>query len=58
MDELKKCPFCGADAFLWEWNGGTAIQCEKFNGDSHLVQIRGKNRAEVIELWNRRAEDE
>lgn len=59
MDEkvdLKPCPFCGADAHMWSWSGGTAIQCSKWNVDKHLVQIRGKAKREVIKQWNNRKE--
>lgn len=54
VSDLKPCPFCGADAFIWSWNYGTAIQCSKFNADSHLIQIRGKTNTEAIERWNTR----
>ena len=53
---LKPCPFCGADAYIWSWNYGTAIQCSKFNAKSHLIQVIGKTNAEAIEKWNTRQE--
>lgn len=59
MDEkidLKPCPFCGSKAFLWQWNGGTAIQCEKFNSTYHVIQVQGKTEKEAVENWNNRVE--
>lgn len=43
MDEkvnLKPCPFCGSKAYMWQWNGGTVIQCEKFNSTYHVIWWR------------------
>lgn len=53
-NNLKPCPFCGAEAYMWSWNYGTAIQCSKFNCDTHLIQVRGQTSAEAIERWNAR----
>ena len=53
---LKPCPFCGAEAYVWTWNYGSAIQCSKFNSNSHLIQVEGKTKAEAIERWNTRVE--
>lgn len=56
--ELKPCPFCGSPAHMWKWNYGVAIECSKFDPKYHLVQMEGKNEEEVIEAWNRRANDD
>jgi hypothetical protein len=58
VSDLKPCPFCGADALMWSWNYGTAIQCSKFNAKSHLIQVIGKTSTEAIEQWNTRRESE
>ena len=56
VSDLKPCPFCGAEAYMWSWNYGTAIQCSKFNSNTHLIQVRGKTSTEAIERWNARVE--
>ena len=56
VSNLKPCPFCGAEAYMWSWNYGTAIQCSKFNTNTHLIQVRGKTEEEAIEQWNMRME--
>lgn len=56
VSDLKPCPFCGAEAYMWSWNYGTAIQCSKFNNDTHLIQVRGKTEKEAVEQWNMRTE--
>ena len=33
--ELKPCPFCGAYPRIWDWNGGTIVECKK---DDHRIQ--------------------
>ena len=55
-NKLKPCPFCGAEAHMWSWNYGTAIQCSKFNSHTHVIQVSAKTSAEAIERWNARAE--
>lgn len=54
VTELKPCPFCGADAKMWSWNYGTAVQCSRWESNSHLIQVRGKTMEEAIERWNMR----
>ena len=61
MTELKPCPFCGAAASAWEWNGGARVDCSKWRADAysvytHYVGIGAGTMEEAIELWNRRAE--
>ena len=55
-NKLKPCPFCGAEAHMWSWNYGTAIQCSKFNSNTHVIQVIADTSAEAIERWNARAE--
>lgn len=54
---LKPCPFCGAPANMWSWNGGTRIDCSKWR-DGHFVGVEGKTEQEAIELWQMRWNDE
>ena len=58
-DELKHCPFCGAPAFSWEWNGGARVDCSGWDskdGQEHFVGVGGKTIKEAIERWNMRAD--
>jgi len=55
-DNLKPCPFCGAEAYMWSWNYGVGIQCSKFRFDIHLIEVRGQTIEEAIEKWNSRVE--
>ena len=58
MSELKPCPFCGAPAHKWSWNGGTRIDCSAWDSSdkhTHYVGIGAKTEQEAIEAWNRRA---
>lgn len=52
--ELKPCPFCGSPAHMWNWNYGTAIECNKYNPRTHQVQVKANTAKEAIKLWNRR----
>lgn len=58
MPKIKPCPFCGSKAFMWSWNYGTAIQCEKFNNENHLIQVRGRTLEDAVKEWNGRTENE
>ena len=56
---LKPCPFCGAPAKHWEWNGGSRIDCSKWASDGaavnvHFVGIGAKTFEEAAKLWNER----
>ena len=57
-EELKRCPFCGGEAFEWRTNHRVFIQCSNYNANSHLVEVRATTREEAVELWNRRYVDE
>lgn len=57
VSDLKPCPFCGSEAYIWSWNYGTAVQCSKFNANTHLVQIRGETSDLAIKRWNHRADE-
>ena len=54
-NKLKPCPFCGAEAHMWSWNYGTAIQCSKFDSHTHVIQVSAETSAEAIARWNERA---
>lgn len=61
MDELKRCPFCGAEARAWEWNGGARVDCSKWqgkDGEEHFVSIGAKTMDMAIKLWNARCGEE
>ena len=55
-EELKPCPFCGREAFLWGNKGSYKIICK---GCSCSVPFRTysfiTDRDEVINKWNERA---
>ena len=55
--ELKPCPFCGADAHMWHWNYGVAIECKEYDPGTHQVCIKARRVDDAIEAWNRRAND-
>ena len=55
---LLPCPFCGAPANAWEWNGGARADCSRWrdeNGVTHFVGIGAKTMKEAAEMWNARA---
>lgn len=56
---LKPCPFCGAAASAWEWNGGARVDCSKWVADAnsvnvHYVGIGAKTMKEAVKRWNER----
>lgn len=54
-DKLKNCPFCGAEAFIGDtWDGRKSVICSLCGCNT----VYFKNKLEVIERWNRRAEPE
>ena len=56
-NELKPCPFCGGEAFVWRTSHRTWIECENYNVDTHRVAFSSTCEKEVIEAWNRRTYD-
>lgn len=55
--KLLPCPFCGGEAFIWQTNKATYIQCEKWNtsdDNGHLVQVSAKTRDEAVAKWQGR----
>lgn len=57
-DNLRPCPFCGAEAFIWRTNHRTYIECKNYNSINHLVRITSQNDERAIERWNMRESDE
>ena len=56
MEQLKPCPFCGADVkMIMQENSGVIIcpRCKVYK--LFTILIDGKEKA--IEVWNRRVED-
>lgn len=59
---LLPCPFCGAPANIWSWNGGTRVDCSRWYSDPtatrvHFVGIGAKTAEEAIKIWNERWEE-
>lgn len=59
---LRPCPFCGAPANIWSWNGGTRVDCSRWYSDPtatrvHFIGIGAKTPEEAIKIWNERWED-
>ena len=53
--QIRPCPFCGAPAKIWEWNGGVRVDCSGWrvtDGAEHYVGIGAKTYDEAIMLWN------
>jgi Lar family restriction alleviation protein len=58
--DLKKCPFCGADAKIWRTNYQVYIECSKSDcdrHDRHLIQVSASTEEEAIKAWNTRKGD-
>ena len=58
MPELKPCPFCGSNPFVWRTNYRTYIECPNLTDESHRIMMSGKSDKEAIEAWNRRDDNE
>jgi len=56
-EDLKPCPFCGGEAFMWRTNHRVFIQCSNYNVNSHLVEVRAETEQEAVEAWNRRTNE-
>lgn len=56
-NELKPCPFCGGEAFVWRTNHRTYVQCENYVMTTHRIEVSGITDKEAFELWNRRADN-
>ena len=56
LSELLSCPFCGADAFIWQGHVGLKVSCLK---DCVTMPPRYDmgftSKDQAIEHWNRRA---
>lgn len=56
---LKPCPFCGAEANMWKWNGGVRIDCSLWastNVRTHFIGIGALTEEEAVRIWNTREE--
>ncbi len=58
---LKPCPFCGSDAFLFEYQCGWVVSCQnEEEDDCHLASIEDMDLPNwfemkvAVEKWNRR----
>jgi Lar family restriction alleviation protein len=57
--ELKRCPFCGADAFIhYPTHNTVAVLCGKWGCGATISVGDARRIDEVIDRWNRRADDE
>lgn len=69
-ENLKPCPFCGGVPNIEiiephkhsEWLKGVIPELKDCEGEAFIIckcsaAITGKNKAEAIERWNRRAKD-
>ena len=63
-EELKPCPFCGGKAVI-HVNDGVRVVCTKCGVSTQICADRyangkptGRAVGRVIEMWNRRANDE
>ena len=58
MSELKPCPFCGADAELYQTNDtrNFRVICQKCPASVGRYWYHRK--ADAIKAWNRRADNE
>ena len=65
MVEVKKCPFCGSDAWVWnnwdEWIWTKTIDGQAWfvscnNHDTCIARpsVYDKNKEVAIQIWNRR----
>ena len=52
--ELKHCPFCGAEPFVWRTNHRTYVECPNLTAENHRVMFSGKTDKEAFDEWNRR----
>ena len=64
-EELKPCPFCGAEAVKgtikpFDQVAGMKyfVQCSRVRTWTHEVCMCGKTEEEVVRMWNHRAADE
>lgn len=59
MDKLKKCPFCGGEAKLYDSvEFGSFIYCTNSDCDIHPMTGNDTETEEVIKIWNTRYTDD
>lgn len=57
--ELKPCPFCGGEAIIhYPRHNEVAVLCSRWKCGATISTYGARRKDEVIELWNRRADDE
>lgn len=63
--QLKKCPFCGGDAYLYVNSGGVRVRCENCECqtptyyDGNVLTWPDKLSVDtVVAIWNRRANED
>ena len=54
--ELRRCPFCGAEAIMMHVGGMWVVSCG--NGSCMVQTPRYMDRRRPGEIWNRRMENE
>lgn len=54
-ENLERCPFCGAEAYVVVGTYKTVIACSRFDILTHRVYYSAPTKEEAIELWNTRA---
>ncbi|HHR6217449.1 TPA: Lar family restriction alleviation protein [Providencia alcalifaciens] len=58
MNELKKCPFCGGEAYIQDWSmmerSRYKVACNQCDVETPIYETEH----EAIEAWNRRANSE
>lgn len=63
MNELRPCPFCGANAVLIDWvqlgwdDRGVIVSCAEYCPETHQVRVKWRDVEGATAIWNGRAQD-